>query len=214
MRKSIVAAFAAALTTTSALAADKGGPAPEPVIGLPASVVAPSCYVQALAGSSVNTIKAKEADALPASLSVSGWTLGAGVGCDVRLDRIVIGALARVELPVDTDGSLIKSDQSWMAAARFGYMLNTGLLVYGLVGMTQPDWKVEVEKLSKDGIVLGGGIEAMITKQLSFIAEYTQTNFGKTHIEPISIEPTAHAFRLGLTYRFGDNSIFGDCMRC
>ena len=213
MRKYIVAAFAAALST-SALAADKSGPAPEPVIGLPASVVAPSCYVQALAGSSVNTLKTNEADTLPAALSVSGWTIGAGLGCDVKIDRIVIGALARLELPVDTDGSLIKSDQSWMAGARLGYMLNTGLLAYGLIGYTQPDWKVEFEKLSKDGLVLGGGVEAMITPHLSFIAEYTQTNFGKLHIEPVTIEPVAHAFRLGLTYRFGNNSIFGDCMRC
>lgn len=212
MRKSLVAALSAALLSTTALAADKAGPEPA-VIPIPAAVVAPSCYVQALAGSSVNTIKAKETDALPASLSVSGWTIGAGIGCDVKLDRIVIGALARVELPVDTDGSLIKSDQSWMAAARVGYMLNTGLLAYGLIGYSQPDWKVEFEKLNKDGLVLGGGIEAMITPTLSFTAEYTQTNFGKLHIEPVTIEPVAHAFRLGLNYRFS-GSIFGDCMRC
>jgi len=212
MRLSLVAALSAALLSTTALAADKAGPAETAAIPLPAPVVAPSCYVQGLAGSSISSLKSSD-DLLPAALSVSGWTIGAGIGCDVKLDRIVVGALARIEIPVDTDGSLIKSDQSWMAGFRAGYLINTGLLAYGVVGWTQPDWKVEFEKLNKDGLVLGGGIEAMITPQLSFVAEYTQTNFGKLHIEPVSIEPVAHAFRLGLSYRFS-GSIFGDCMRC
>ena len=73
---------------------------------------------------------------------------------------------------------------------------------------------LEVERLLARSLApWGGGIEAMVSPHVSFIAEYTQTNFGKLHIEPVTIEPVAHAFRLGLNYRFS-GSIFGDCMRC
>lgn len=209
MRRFAVAlAFAGALTASPVLAADKAGP-PASVAAIlpPAPAVAPSCYAQVLAGSSINSVKADK-DILPVSLSASGWTVGAGIGCDVKIERIVIGALARIELPVDTDGTWLKTDQSWMAAARFGYMINTGLMAYGLVGYAQSDWKIDVEKLDRHGLVLGGGIEVMISKHLSLTAEYTRTGLGSISTDPlIKLEPVNHSARLGLSYRF--NSLFG-----
>lgn len=208
MRYVSALAFAGVLTVTPALAADKGGPSTVASILPPASAIAPSCYVQALAGSAINSLKADK-DILPYEISATGWTVGAGVGCDVKIERVVIGALARIELPMDTDGSLVKADQSWMAGFRAGYLLNTGLLAYGLVGYTQADWKIDTEKMDRHGLVLGGGLEVMITKHLSLTAEYTRTGLGSISPDPmIKLEPVNHSARLGLSYRF--NSLFGD----
>ncbi len=206
MRKFFVAALSAALLSTTALAADKAGPAAD--IPAPAAAVSPSCYVQALAGSSINMVRVKE-DALPRAISASGWTVGAGIGCDVKIERVVIGALARIELPVDTDASIIKSDQSWMVGGRLGYLLNTGLMAYGLIGYTQADWKIDTESMDRNGLVLGGGLEVMLTKHLSLTAEYTRTGLGTISPDPlVKLEPVNHSARLGLSWRF--NSFFGD----
>ena len=207
MRRIVTAAaLAAALIASPALAADKHAPPAD--IPAPAAAFAPSCYVQALAGSSINSVKVKEADVLPVAISATGWTVGAGIGCDVKIERVVIGALARIELPVDTDGSLIKADQAWMAGFRVGYLLNTGLMAYGLVGYTQADWKIDLEKMDRDGLVLGGGLEVMLSKHLSLTAEYTQTGLGSMSDGITKLEPVNHSARLGLSYRF--NSLFGD----
>ena len=208
MRLVAALAFAGALTASHALAADKAGPT-VPAVTLPPEVasVAPSCYVSAIAGSSIDSIKTDRA-LLPATLSASGWTIGAGLGCDVRLERIVVGALARFEVPVDTDGSLIKADQAWMAAGRVGYLLNTGLMAYGLIGYSQADWKIDVASLDRRGLVVGGGLEIMVTRHLSLIAEYTRAGMGSTDALGIQVEPVNHSARIGITYRF--RSLFGD----
>ena len=210
MRHVLLAAASSAALMIAAMgpapAADKHAPLAVDILP-PAAALAPSCYVQALVGSSIDSVKVKEADVLPTAISATGWTIGAGVGCDVKIERIVVGALARIELPVATDGSVIKADQSWMAGFRAGYMLNTGLMVYGLVGYTQADWKIDFEKMSRDGMVLGGGLEVMLSKHLSLTAEYTQTGLGSLSDGMTKLEPVNHSARLGLNYRF--NSLFG-----
>lgn len=204
MRKYAVAAFAAFLATP-ALAADKAGP-PAEAVEAPAQAFHSSCYAQALGGSKVSTVEAK--GYLPAAISASGWTVGGGLGCDLKMERVVVGALARIELPMDETGGIVASDKAWMAGARFGYLLNTGLMAYGLVGFTQSDLKIDAMALSKDGIVLGGGIEVMISKQLWLTAEYTQTGLHNSTLDGIEVKPVTHNARLGLTYRF--NSLTGD----
>ncbi len=202
--RTVIGAAVAALLSTSAIAADKGGPV-DLVPPLPAVSSATSCYVQALAGSSVSTVGS---DALPESLSASGWTIGAGVGCDLKFQRVVIGALARIELPVDTDGTLVDMDKSWMVAGRLGYMLNTGLMIYGLVGYESSELSLASIDIAKDGLVVGGGLEVMISKHLSLNAEYTNTIVDNTTIGGFSVKPESHKARIGLNYRF--NSLFGE----
>jgi opacity protein-like surface antigen len=205
MRKLIVAALSAALMSTSALAADKGAPV-DLLPPLPAVASNTSCYVQGMAGSAISTVQANTV--LPEAISASGWTVGAGIGCDVRIDRVVIGALARIELPVDPDGTLIDMDKSWMVGGRLGYMLNTGLMIYGLVGYESAELSLASIDIAKDGLVVGGGLEVMISKHLSLNAEYTNTIVDSTDVGGFAIKPESHKARLGLTYRF--NSLFGD----
>ena len=194
--------------STAALIAVSVGPTRSQDLVLPGTAVAPSCYVQALAGSAISTAKAESAATLPVSVSASGWTVGLGVGCDVKLDRIVIGALARIELPVEMETSIIDADKSWMAGFRLGYMVNPHVLAYGLAGYAQHDWRVDATKLNPNGIVLGGGLEVALTKQLSLTAEYTRTGLGTLRDTGVEIKPVDHSARLGLSFRFG--SLFGE----
>jgi len=206
MRRLIVAAVAA-LLSTSAIAADKGAPA-DLLPPMPAVASATSCYVSALAGSSISTATVKADDVLPASVSAAGWTVGAGIGCDMRFDRIVIGALARIEAPIDTDGSLVDFEKSWAAAARVGYMLNTGLMIYGLAGYESADFDLGNVSFDRDGWMVGGGLEVMISQHLSLTAEYTTTILNDANLGGLKIEPESHKARLGLSWRF--KSLFGD----
>lgn len=211
MRKSIVtglavaaALFGTVLIAAKARAADKGEPAPY-VPEIASAVMTPSCYVSATAGSSISTV---DGNALPSALSASGWTVGAGLGCDVRMGRVVVGALARIEAPIDTNGALVEFEKSWAAAMRLGYMVNTGLMVYGVAGYESSDFSLAGIDLAKDGIMVGGGLEVMVSKHLSLTAEYTTTLIDDAIIGGVSVKPESHKARLGLQYRF--NSLFGD----
>ncbi len=207
LRKSIVAlAVAGALTATPALAADKGGPVPvlQEIMGPSASS---SCYVQAMAGAGIIASNPDGA-VLPASISTQSYSVSGGFGCDMKLDRFVIGALARISAPIDTSGSLIEAEKSWMAAARVGYLLNTGLLVYGLAGYESTDFTVANIDLQRDGLVVGGGLEIALSKSLSLTTEYTYSGLGKTSALGPQLDTEQHTVRVGLSYRFG--TLFGD----
>lgn len=209
--KRFVAALAVAgaitvIAAITAFAADKGGPAPV-IPELPAPMMKPSCYIQALAGSSISSVK-DEGAALPSSLSASGWTIGAGLGCDFKFERIVLGVVGRIEAPMDTNGGIVDYDKSWSAAARAGYMLNTGLLAYALIGYESADFTLDGIDLSKNGIMVGGGLEVMLSKHLSLNAEYTQTLIDNIELAGTKLKPESHKARVGISYRF--NSLFGD----
>jgi opacity protein-like surface antigen len=209
MRKLIVAALSAALLSTSAIAADKAGPA-DLLPPLPAVSSSTSCYVQGFGGSSISTATVKTDDVLPASVSAAGWTVGAGIGCDLKIERVVIGALARVELPVDTDGTVggVDFDKSWMVAARAGYLLGPGVMAYGLIGYETAELSLASIDVDKDGIVLGAGLEIFLSKHLSLNAEYSNTLLNDIGGAGFKIEPESHKARVGLTYRF--KGLFGE----
>lgn len=184
-------------------AADKAGPAP--VVAAvqeeaPAFGGAPSCYVQALAGASIDVV---DVDVLPTSLSASGWTVALGAGCDVRLNRFVVGAFVRGSLPVDTEGRILDEDYSYLVAARAGYLLNTGLLAYGVIGFHGSELGSPLLDINTNGLALGGGLEIKLTDHTSLTAEYLQTGYGKQHDMGVTVEPVNHSFRMGLSYRFG-----------
>ena len=200
------AAVAVALVAMPAHGADKAGPAPETAI--PGLSVSPmSCYVQGLGGSAINTARASDGESI-ASVSASGWLLSVGGGCDIKMGRVVIGALARYEVPVDQDDSLFRVEGSYMAAARAGYLINSGLMIYGLAGMSAADWRVDIESLDAHGLILGGGLEIMLTPQTSLTAEYTQARYGSWNDSGVEVKPGAHSARVGISYRFG--TLFGE----
>lgn len=194
MRKSVAAlAVAGALTATPAFAADKAGPAIMPSITPAASST--SCYAQALGGGS---IVAAGGNVLPASLSAQSWSLAGGIGCDLKFEKLVIGAFGRIEFPVDTSGSLIDADKSWQVGARIGY-IQYGYMPYLTAGYESSEFSFANFDLTRDGWFVGGGIELMLTSHLSLVTEYQYST-------PMDVD--SHKLRLGFTYRF--NSLFGD----
>lgn len=207
MRYVFALAFAGVLTATSALAADKGGPTVASILP-PAAAVAPSCYVSALAGSSITSVKADQA-VLPVSLSTQGWTITGAVGCDIKVERVVIGLYGQTNLPVDTDANLLKAEQTWEVGGRLGYLLTGNTMLYGKVGYSFADLKIATEKFDVNGLVLGGGLEVGISKNLSLTFEYTRTGSDKIGSDMLmDLKPVEHAARVGLTFRV--NSLFGE----
>lgn len=208
MRYLPIAAACAVAFITPALAADKAAP--------PAQAEAPyisptrtSCYVQGLGGANISGAKAEDGSGFVESVSASGWTLAVGGGCDLKLQRFVVGVVGRYEVPVQQDKDLFEVKGSWLAAARAGYLLNEGLLAYGLVGMSGATWDIGDVDQQTRGLVFGAGLEVMLNKSLSLNAEYTNTQYGKWREGDFKINPEAHAMRLGLTYRFM-GSLFGE----
>lgn len=199
MRKFVAAlAFAGALTATPAVAADKAGPAIMPSITPAASST--SCYAQALGGGS---IVAAGGNVLPASLSAQSWSLAGGIGCDLKFDKVVVGAFGRIEFPVDTSGSLIDADKSWQVGARLGVM-QYGYMPYVLAGYESSEFSVANLDITRDGFFVGGGLELMLTNHLSLTTEYQYSGLGSV----AGADVDAHKLRLGFTWRF--NSLFGD----
>ena len=51
---------------------------------------------------------------------------------------------------------------------------------------------------------MGGGLETLITTNVSVKLEYQYSKFDAANIGPVSIEPVNHAIMLGASYRLGD----------
>lgn len=205
LRRVVVAVGIAAATAAPAWAADKNAPPAKVADEAPyISPMRPSCYVQGLGGASINGARATDGTGYIESVSASGWTVAAGIGCDVRVHRFVVGGLARYELPVSQDKALFEVKGGWTVAGRAGYLINASLLAYGLVGVSGSSWRAEDFAQEAKGLVLGMGLEVAISKNLSLTAEYTNTQYGKWTEGLVSVNPEGHAARLGLSYRFGD----------
>lgn len=201
MRKYLgAAALAGALIATPALSADKAGPAIIPDL-TPVST-ATSCFVQGLAGGAI-TSSTPDGAVLPVSLSAQSWSVAAGLGCDLRFDRVVVGAFGRMEFPVDTSGSLIEADKSWQVGARVGY-LKHGYMPYVVAGYESSEFSFANLDLTRDGWFVGAGLELMLTPNLSLVSEYQYTGLGSV----AGADVDAHKLRLGFAYRF--NSLFGE----
>src|SRR5690606_780968 len=135
-----------------------------------------SCYVQGLAGGAITS---SGDDTLPVSLSAQSWSVAAGLGCDVKFDRIVIGAFGRIEFPVDTSGSLIEADKSWQVGGRVGYIQH-GYMPYLTAGYESSEFSFNALDLTREGWFVGGGLELMLTSHLSLVGEYTYSGLGST----------------------------------
>lgn len=205
MMRTVLAALAVAgaLALTPAHAADKSGPAIIPDI-TPVSSNA-SCYVQALAGGSV--VAADVGAVLPASLSAQSWSVAGGLGCDLKFDRVVVGAYGRIDFPVDTSGSLIDADRSWQVGARIG-VIQYGYMPYLTAGYERSEFSLANIDLTRDSWYVGGGIELMLTNHLSLVGEYTYSGLGSTGALGVPADTDAHKLRLGVNFRF--SSLFGD----
>lgn len=224
-------AFAAAATVLVALAA-------QPVRSETAKPSWTGCYGGAAAGLSSTVTKA-EADVVGVGnllaidgLGSDGPALTLIAGCDVQIDRFVIGAFgdytwhhqkweASSGLLPGTLASLDVSSQ-WTIGGRAGITVGNAL-VYGLLGYTVLNTSdISVPPLATSfavsdfkGVAVGGGVDIALGSGFFLGAEYRYQMFDTQSVALVpgvlnlNLEPDMHTVQGRLTYRFGPGVLGG-----
>jgi outer membrane immunogenic protein len=133
--------------------------------------------------------------------SRGGDVIGGGqLGCDVQLDRFVIGAQGQfdfgrintsaIEPLFPTDTSAAQTKQVFTATARAGYLVTPQVLAYvkggaawtqtylTVTGSVPAPFLSESAVLNRSGWTVGGGAEWMLAPGWSIFAEYNYMDFG------------------------------------
>ena len=162
-----------------------------------------------------------------ATLGDAAWSGHLGVGYDyIVAPHLLIGMLGRVEwsgVSYDvTLGSLgiplaENDNPEWMIGGRIGFIPRSDWMVYGLVGYKFADLDIRldnfvnnfiqvgsVENPSRDGWVLGVGLEVMATDCIFVGLEYTAhlANSDRIDNSPIRVETTDHSGKVRAGLKF------------
>lgn len=177
-------------------------------------------YVGAFAGYSdgdVDTTVGSIAD----DTGIDGFTFGGYTGYGKTFDKLYIGGEAEIGY-TDLDGSgtvgslsaSYETDWSYGLSARAGYLVTPTVLAYGRVGYQWTEFEGTATSAATavnfdrtfDGWRLGGGVEVAITDNLLSRVEYTYTDYDTYDLTAGAsvggLEPSDHAVRIGLGYRF------------
>lgn len=162
----------------------------------------------------------------PDDLTLSGVNAGLRIGYRWQRDRWVFGPELGFEGgdvtdDFTTDGYDAKSKIKNVLALRFktGYVLDNDMLVYGIAGVARAkvDYKTEGtgafgdidvnDDYSKNGYIVGLGVEKMLTERMSVTGEYEYANFGKKTLDDgfgssTKATPDYHNLKVGLNFRF------------
>lgn len=170
-----------------------------------------ACYADLSAGKTITSSSLSGPITGPVTIAADGLIGGLGAGCDYRLDRVLVGALARYDV-VDVSSTLatgrISADDQWSIAARAGYYLTTGTLVYALVGVSRLDlsYPVALPSGGDHSPLYGGGLEIDIgVSNISAYAEWNRVQ-GRSRTDELtasSVEPNSDTVRVGVRLKFG-----------
>lgn len=115
----------------------------------------------------------------------------------------------------------IKVDNAWAIGARVGYLPTASqqtlwYLTAGYTELSMDDLTLTATGLGSaslempdfQGYFLGGGVETMLTKNLSLKAEYRYSEFDRESLFSVpgfdvGLEPSMHTARLNVSYKFG-----------
>lgn len=158
------------------------------------------------------------------SLALDGHTFTVLGGCDLQMQKFVLGAWADhswddADFAVTATGApaLLSAslDRRWAVGGRAGYVFHDVTLVYALIGYTQaetsaissPAAGVSFAVPTLDGYVVGGGAEVALGSNLFLQAQYTYSDYQEASIAlapglDLKLEPDVHTARVGLLYRF------------
>jgi outer membrane immunogenic protein len=223
MRKLLaIAALAAPL---AANAADLGGHVLPAAPALPA-VLAPAtswtgCYGGGTGGYAVSTSSLSAAYEgwefwSVDDLAGKGATLGVIGGCDLQLNRVVVGAWGDYTWHIDHEAKteLLQAislngvlDTQWAVGGRAGVLLNDATLVYASLGYTE----AEGADITAKGIVYGGGVEVQLGAGFAIRGEYRYSDLDEQNMKWIgdveglsgTADSDIHEVRAALTYRLG-----------
>lgn len=162
MKKFIaLAAIAAAAFTTPAMARDFSGPRVEVTVG---------------------------ADDVVRGADPTDITYGAGIGYDLQIGKVVVGAEATAANVFD------RADLG--VAGRLGYVVSDNVLVYTRAGYTNLQRPaVRGRSVSLDGATVGAGVEVNVSGPFYGKVEYRYTDFSKSRI-------ARHGALVGVGVRF------------
>lgn len=144
--------------------------------GLPGTTVLKGCYLEA--GASGQFLAAGERQSVGS----------VGLGCDVNLDKIIVGGGVRARFGDADAGSLY---------GRLGLAINANLMVYAIADLKSNDWKVKDNRQ----LQLGFGAETTaFSEQVSVFVEGTTAvaKFG-----PLAAKDDIE-FMIGLRWRPGN----------
>jgi len=207
----LVAATATGLISTSALAADLGGPI-EPLPTPPAVQAAPAnnwtgFYLGALGGFGF-----RNANTSVGNINADGFDIGGYAGANWQWGNFVVGAEGDVVWPFgDGSGGGVTVDQGLNGSlrGRAGIALDR-FLVYGTAGAAATDLELTGGGVSDNqtlwGWTAGAGVESMLTDNITARVEYRFTDYGNETFTlgggPVNSDLQTHTIRGGIGVKF------------
>lgn len=144
-----------------------------------------------------------------ATLGDSAWSGHFGIGYDKMVaPGLLLGVLARVEIDDASHAlagtEIASSEFSYLIGGRAGWVPREDALIYVLLGYEWSDLDLTagLGEVGREGWVVGGGLELMMTDHVGVGAEYTASLYDDETVAGVNLEPTDHTARLRLFYKF------------
>ena len=150
-----------------------------------------SCYAEASAGADIAVAKSGGT-----SVGETGFLVGPGLGCDLRIGNFVVGALGRYDWT-----NTLSSNGAWTGAGRFGYQVNQYVLPYVIVGITNADFDFGYGSKSTNALTYGLGLQVGLAAGVSGFLEWDRASYdAQTFGSPVNIRPDTDVIRVGVRY--------------
>jgi len=177
--------------------------------GTAASASWTGCRVGVFAGMAAATSDVAISGVSLVDFGTDGPQGGVVAGCDLQLDRVVIGGFVDYALQdreFDIIGvGLAKTEGQWSIGARAGLTMTPTTAVFLTAGYTEAKSDDILELGDLKGWFVGGTFETEVIKNIFLSADYRyemfddRTLFG---IPELTTETTAHVARIGVSYKF------------
>jgi outer membrane immunogenic protein len=131
--------------------------------------------------------------------AVAGYNLPVG-------EKAFAGLETNFDLSSAAAGT-VKADYSFGASARLGYHISQGAALYGKVGYQRGrmtfdrDLATEFHE-SRDGLRLGGGLEANLTGNTAVRVEYNHTHYYRADTDPVDTGLANNQATVGVIFGF------------
>jgi outer membrane immunogenic protein len=113
--------------------------------------------------------------------------------------------LASADIGDKTNG--VKADHKYGVSGRLGYKVSEGAAFYGKVGYQRgrlSDYTAGVQTTSsRDGLLLGAGVEADLSSNVAMRLEYSRTRFNRdAALDPVGAGLSSNQAAVGVQFKF------------
>lgn len=121
-------------------------------------------------------------------------------------ERAFAGVEANFDL-ASADADTTKADYAFGGSARLGYRVSDGAAIYGRVGYQRARLTLDRDlatefRESRDGLRLGGGIEANLTGNTAVRLEYNHTHYYRADSDPADAGLSNNQATVGVVFGF------------